>query len=48
MRLDWFEDSFTIFFEESLHAWQKEADFAHGHFGFRFSRLNQSKQSQNN
>lgn len=47
MRLDWFEDSFPIFFKEALHVWQKGADFAHGHFGFAFSRLNQSKQSQN-
>ena len=42
MRLYRFEDGFTIFFKEALHAWQREADFAHGHFGCEFLKIRQA------
>ncbi len=47
MRLYWFEDSFTIFFEEALHVWQKGADMAHINLVRFFENQASYKQSQN-
>ena len=49
MRFYRFEDNVAIclkrrdiLFEEALHAWQREADFAHGHFGCEFLKIRQA------
>ena len=50
MRFYRFEDNVAIclkrrdiLFEEALHAWQKGADMAHRHFGFRIFKIKSIK-----